>query len=126
MRLMIFTTCLVLLFGCSGDDEIPKGIIGKDKMVKIFWDMIQADQFATQYLTKDSIKSKLKPETMKLYEEIFRIHHISKDEFKKSFAFYQAHPEITKVIFDSLSASANRQRIELFKNQPKPTIKNPR
>ncbi|MBS1599601.1 MAG: DUF4296 domain-containing protein [Bacteroidetes bacterium] len=124
MRLIIFGVCLVLLTACNSDGDIPKGVIAKEEMGKIFWDMVQADQYAIQYLTKDSLKDKVKPETMKLYEEIFRIHHISKEEFKKSLEFYEAHPDITKSIFDSLSASANRRRIELFKNQTRP-IKKP-
>ena len=125
MRLFIFTACVILLAGCASDsDNIPKDIIAKDKMGKIFWDMIQADQFSTQYLTKDTAKSKTKLETMKLYEEIFRIHHITRDEFKKSFQFYVAHPDITKSMFDSLSALANRQRVEMFRTQTKP-LKNP-
>jgi len=124
MRLLLLVLCLSIFAGCGNDDEIPKDVIAKDKMGKIFWDMIQADQYAIQYLTKDSARSKLMPETMKLYEEIFRIHHVSRQEFQKSFQFYQAHPALTKTIFDSLSVAATRQRVELFKSPPK-TRKNP-
>jgi hypothetical protein len=120
MRLFILTVCVIFFVGCKSDsDNIPKDIIAKDKMGKIFWDLIQADQFSIQYLVKDTARAKTRAETMRLYEEVFRIHHITKDEFKKSFQFYLAHPEITKSMFDSLSTSANRQRIEMFKNQPK-------
>jgi hypothetical protein len=119
MRILIFTACIFLLAACKDDDSIPKGIIAKDNMGKILWDMIEADQYSIQYLTKDSARKTLKAETMKLYEEIFRIHHISKEEFQKSFQFYTSHPDITKTMFDSLSARANRQRIDLYKRPNK-------
>ncbi len=72
------------------------------------WDMIQADQFSKQFLLKDSAKSNVKIETMKLYDEVFQIHHVSKDEFQKSYQFYISRPDIFKVIMDSISAQGNR------------------
>jgi|SRR5882724_6479075 len=123
MRLLIFIVWILFISGCKDDADIPKDIIARDKMGKILWDMIRADQFSIQYMVKDSARNNVKTETMKLYEEIFHIHHISREEFQKSFQFYIAHPNITKVMFDSLSAQTSRQRIELFKKPSK--INNP-
>jgi hypothetical protein len=100
---------------CTNKDSIPRGIIPKDKMEKILWDMIQADQFTAQYLLKDSARINTKMETMKLYAEVFQIHHVSKEEFQKSFSYYLSRPDITKNMFDSLSAHSNRHREELYK-----------
>jgi len=118
MRMLVVISLLILA-GCSSDSDVPKGIIGKDDMGKILWDLMQADQFSLQYMIKDSAKINVKKETIKLYQEVFQVHHVSKDEFQKSFQFYIAHPEITKVMFDSLSARANRQRGEVYRHTPK-------
>jgi hypothetical protein len=118
-RFLYFILCVTFFASCSDDrDEIPKDVIAKDKMQKIFWDITLADQFSIQYLSKDTAKAKVRMETMKLYEEVFRIHHITKAEFQKSFQFYQSHPEISKSMFDSLSARANRERLTMFRSNP--------
>jgi len=119
MRQFVLFLSLLFVLSCSDQNSVPKDIIAKDKMGKILWDLVQADQYSTQYLVKDSAKINVKQETMKLYEEVFRIHHITKDEFQKSFAFYLAHPDITKVMFDSISANANRQRMQVYRNTPR-------
>jgi hypothetical protein len=110
---------LFLFFGgaCTNPDSVPGNVIARDSMAKILWDIIQADQFSTYYLTKDSSKD-LKKETMKLYGTIFQLHHVSRDEFQKSLQFYYSRPDISKIMFDSLSARANRQRGEMYKTQP--------
>ncbi len=120
--------CIALFFSivsCVNKDAIPSGIINKDSMQVILWDMMQADQFAKQYLVKDSLKINVKTETIKLYEAVFNIHHITKDAFQKSYQFYLSRPDLTKIMFDSLSVYATRQRAELYKPKqfiPKPAI----
>ena len=110
MRTFIFGMTLFCLGACSNELSAPKKLIPKEKMEDIIWDMTQADQFATQYLKKDSSVHNLKTETMKMYDEIFAIHHVTKDEFKENFQYYTSHPELTKMIFDSLFARGTRQR----------------
>ena len=118
-RILYFILCVVLLVSCGDDkDDIPKDIIGKEKMQKILWDIMLADQFSTQYVSKDTVKSRVRTKTMELYEEVFRIHHTTKAEFQKSFKFYESHPDITKPMFDSLSARASRERLTMFKSRP--------
>jgi uncharacterized protein DUF4296 len=54
-----------------------------------------------------------KDKSIELYEQVFRIHNITKNEFQKSLDFYQARPDLLKIIFDSISS---RQRLVLEKN----------
>jgi Domain of unknown function (DUF4296) len=121
MRMLI---CIVVIsfiwIACSDSNAIPKNIIDRDKMEKILWDIIQADQYSNQYLKKDSSRINVKMETMKLYDQIFLIHHVSRESFKKSYDFYIEHPDITKPIFDSLSARASKQRNESYRHLSKP------
>jgi hypothetical protein len=110
---------LILLTACSHERE-REGIISEKEMQKILWDIIQADQFNIQFLKKDSAKEKVKEETMKLYDEIFQIHHVSREQFKKSYQYYINHPEITKPMLDTLAARANLQRTEMYKRPTRP------
>lgn len=114
MRIVAGVLCMLLIAGCSEKDKIPSGVIGKDEMEKIIWDMMLADQYSSNYLVKDSAKVNVKIETLKLYEDIFRLHKVSRDEFRKSFQFYQGRPDITRTMFDSLLARGNRARMENY------------
>lgn len=105
----------VLLQACSDDKAIPKDVIPKQRMQNILWDLIQADKFTVLYVAKDSTKN-VKSERIRLYEDVFRIHHTNKTEFEKSYQFYVSRPDISKVMFDSLAASANRKRSDVYSN----------
>ena len=121
MRIIAGLICIVLIVGCSEKDNIPSGILDKEEMGSVLWDMMQADQYASSYLIKDSAKVNVKMETLKLYEEVFRLHKVSREEFRKSFQFYQDHPDITRVLFDSLIARGNRMRSESYSHPSAPT-----
>lgn len=111
------------LMACENRDKIPNGILPKKEMQNILWDMIQADQFSKQFVLKDSAKRNVKQETTQLYDEVFQIHHISKDAFTKSYQFYTSRPDLLKIIFDSLAAQGNRSQQDLYKQptiSPKP------
>jgi len=122
MRISFLLSVLFFFARCGNSDNIPGDIIPKDSMAVILWDIIQADQFSNQYMIRDSARINVKAETMGLYQEIFRIHHTTKEEFQKSYQYYLAHPDITKLMFDSLSAQANRRRGEAFRSLPKNKI----
>jgi hypothetical protein len=105
---------LLVLAGCSDKDKVPSGIIQKEKMESLVWDMIQADQYAAIYLAKDSNRINVKNEQLKLYQQVFQLHQVSRDEFRKSFQFYLDRPDITRGLFDSLLARGNRLRTEAY------------
>ncbi|MBN8851153.1 MAG: hypothetical protein BGO55_28360 [Sphingobacteriales bacterium 50-39] len=121
MRIIAGLICIVLIAGCSEKDNIPSGVLGKEEMGSIIWDMMQADQYAANYLIKDSARVNVKMETLKLYEEVFRLHKVTREEFRKSFQFYQDHPDITRTMFDSLITRGNRMRSESYTHSSVPT-----
>lgn len=115
---------LVLLgMGCTNAGHVPGKIISTDSMKNILWDMMLADQYSTIYLLKDSAKMNVKQETMKMYQQVFDLHHVTKAEFDESYRFYLEHPNISAILFDSLAAMANRQRNSIFKVPPRPENK---
>ena len=109
----VLIVCLIAA-GCSDKDGIPRGILPKDKMEEVMWDMAQADQYAALYLAKDSAHIDQKTETMRLYEEVFRLHHVTREEFGKSYRYYLDHPALSQQLFDSVIARGSRVRSELY------------
>ncbi len=118
MRVLLLGFTLSVLFAaCSGKESIPSDVLPVDKMKSVLWDIIQAEKFSTQYIARDSGKN-VKEETFRLYEDIFRIHNITRDKFVKSYKYYLTRPDITNVMFDSLSAEANRKRADVYVKPP--------
>ena len=71
------------------------------------WDIIQADEYVTGYLAKDSSRN-IKKERFGMYRQIFSLHHVTEDEYFKSFKYYSGQPGVFKVMIDSLSQKATR------------------
>lgn len=100
---------LVILFSCGQKNTVPSGILKPAKMQIILWDVLRADAFTYEFVTKDSSK-KPEAENVKLQQQIFAVHKISKDEFYKSFEFYNAHPGLMQPLLDSLINKATRDK----------------
>jgi hypothetical protein len=83
-------------------------------MEQVMWDMAQADQYAALYLMKDSAYMDRKAETMRLYEEVFRLHQVTPEQFRKSYHYYLDHPELSQLLFDSVIVRGVRARSEMY------------
>jgi hypothetical protein len=102
------------LISCTDKDKLPKGVLPKDKMQSVLWDMLEAERYRASFI-RDS--AKMKTETFKLYAQVFATHQITKDQFIKSYKFYMSRPDIARDMFDSLSAQANRRREDMYKTK---------
>jgi hypothetical protein len=115
--LIVIVCTTVVVCACSNKDDAPSGIIPKEKMEAVLWDMIQAERFTSTFMAKDSAKN-IKLENFKLYSQIFDLHQIDKEDFIKSYQFYLSRPDISRVMFDSLTTRSNREREEMFRPKP--------
>ena len=97
------------LFSCSRSG-VPRDIVEPEKMKLVLFDMVRADEFANNYVVNDSAKNK-RDETFLLYEQVFRIHKINKEQFYKSYSYYQQNPDKNKALYDSINAYATRKKI---------------
>ena len=117
--------CLAILFiaGCTDHSKIPPDIIPQEKMKKIMWDMVQADRYVNFYIMtqKDSLPVK-KEKAALFYENVFRLYGINRDEFLKSYKFYMGRPDLTKLMFDSISAQGERRRAEVYTGRKNPIL----
>ncbi len=109
---------LLLFFACSvtscNRDQKPKDVLAETKMENVIWDMVQADEFITNFVQKDSAKVNVSTERYKAYERVFSMHNTNRDQFKKSYDYYAARPGFTKKIFDSLAARSQRRIQETY------------
>ena len=109
-----FLFCFITLFAaCASEDDIPANIIPLDKMKFISWDMLRASEYAKDQFAKDSATKTKK--TLTLYQQVFKIYAITKDQFYESTRYYQSHPDKNKILLDSIAEYAARKRQDLYK-----------
>ena len=106
MKRLFIAVLVIVAASCSSRQEIPKDVLKQPQMQAVLWDMLRADEFIMNYIKKDSAH-KIKDESIRLYEDVFRIHKTSKKQFVKSIMFYNGHPELLKPVLDSLEVRKN-------------------
>jgi hypothetical protein len=117
MRTVIFVILVLWLFGCSNSpDRKFSGLLSKEKMEAVMWDIIGADVFTEQFVKKDTSKKPLMV-NMQLQNKIFAIHNVTKADYYKSYEYYMAHSEQMKIILDSITSKAERERSKMLEKQ---------
>jgi hypothetical protein len=99
----IISLSIVILIACKNENRIPRGVLSKEKMQLVLWDMMRADQFLAEYVLKNDSSLNKRMESTEMYQQILAIHDISREKFSESFRFYQSHPALLKIIMDSLN-----------------------
>ena len=84
MRIIFLLAGLVLINSCSSKSKLPAGVLKPDKMRAVLWDIIKADVFTAEFIKKDSAKN-VAIENLKLQQQIFAIHKITKADFYRSY-----------------------------------------
>lgn len=110
MRLSPLFVLFLFITSCSSTDKIPETVLSAEKMKPVLWDMILADQYI---LSKDPNEDSLKSEAIIKFEEVFAKHKIDKEIFYNSFRYYEEHPDLLKVLMDSVTAYGTRERGDL-------------
>ncbi len=116
MNRSIIFILLLFCVSCTNRYDVPSGIIQKDKMGDIMWDLIQAQTFAKEVHNKDTSLS-LSKTSLTFTEQVYRVHHISKKEFDESYKWYQSRPDILRVVFDSLYTQKQRDNVRFIQKK---------
>lgn len=119
MKNIFFLAILFLFVSCLEKNKVPSEIIRPKEMQSILWDVIRAQTLSSQLVRKDSAINQI-AETKALTQKVFQIHNIKASDFERSYAWYTNHPDIIKVIFDSISSQNQRESQIQFKERVKP------
>jgi len=105
MRIFLPLLFLLLVISCGKKDRVPKGVLSKEKMEVVLWDMIQADEFLKDYVYKnDSTRIDTVESSIGVYERVLALNKTTRKEFDSSFNYYRRHPQMMKTILDSINA----------------------
>ena len=116
MKIFFLFIPICMLFSCSDKNKTPSGIILPKEMPGIMWDVIRAQALANEVARKDS-SINVESQTKALTQKVFEIHHITSSSFDKSYDWYSAHPDILRLMFDSLYTQKQRENDENMKEK---------
>lgn len=112
MKNLVLLAFSVLIFSCSAKDDVPKGILKRDKMQEVLWDIIRADVYTTAFIKHDSAGTEV-IENLKLQAKIFKLHQVTKEDFYKSYTYYSNNKDKISLVLDSMIARhQNKSRIK--------------
>lgn len=109
MKKVIFI-CVLFIFARCSENPIPKGILAPYEMKKIVYDILKADEYINNFISKDTVVN-VKMKRSIIYAQVFTLHNTNRKEFYTSYKYYQEHPDIQKALFDSLLATATREKV---------------
>jgi len=108
-----------MLVSCLHKNKVPSEIIQPKEMQNILWDVMRAQALSVEIAHRDSLVNEV-AETKELNKKIFEIHKISSSDFDRSYAWYTKHPDVMRIIFDSMNIQIQRLNALKLKERGKP------
>lgn len=75
----------------------------REKMDSVLWDMLRAGEFINGYVQATDTGAARGSKSVAVYEEVLRVHKITRQQFDESFAWYRAHHDQMKRLLDTLA-----------------------
>lgn len=107
MKKLAYAFLLLVSIAACKNDAVPKDVLAERKMEKVLWDILRADEMVAYQFELDSTIDK-RNKSIQLYQQIFIVHKVTPEEFKRSFKYYQTHPSKLKIVLDSLRSTSNK------------------
>jgi hypothetical protein len=111
MRFFSFFLMLALLgfLSCS-EDKDEKPALSQIEMVPLVYQLMLVDEISLDYQNRDSTR-RMDSIRARKYDQVFDLNKVDYKTFKESYDYYLARPDQLKVIFDSVEAYGNRDRL---------------
>ncbi len=122
MKNIFFFILLFVVISCRDKNRVPPEIIGQKEMQSILWDVIRAQILSLEMAHKDSTINEI-AHTKALAKRIFEIHKITAADFEKSYNWYTNHPDLMRIIFDSMSVRKQKENDLELERRAKPIKK---
>src|ERR1700733_15474509 len=104
-----------VLIACKRKNQVPDDILPPSIMQAVLWDITRSDFFVADYVIRKDSSLNRRTESVKLYQQIFDLHHVTKESFEQSFRYYKDHPALLKAVIDTITAHANEAATQKIK-----------
>lgn len=102
-RPLPFLFLLLLCMACQQKPSRPDNVLAPEKMEPLLWELLQADQFVSSFVTGRDTSRSAHATGPQLYQAILKKYGVTDTVFKTSLAYYKAHPKEFLPMLDSLS-----------------------
>ena len=111
MRFFSFFLMLALLgfLSCS-EDKDEKPALSQMDMVPLVYQLMLVDEISLDYQNRDSTR-RMDSIRSRKYDQVFDLNQVDYKTFTESYDYYLARPDQLKLIFDSVEAYGNRDRL---------------
>ncbi|MBO9150627.1 DUF4296 domain-containing protein [Chitinophaga sp. GCM10012297] len=101
-----------LMLACGNADRTPPDVLPKAKMRDILLDMNYADVAGRdQIVDTAKVSDTVREERVKAYYvQILQLHGVTREEFIRSYKFYEAHPDRFEAIYKEMGEIVRRRR----------------
>ena len=100
---------LVLGFGCK--PKVPDGIIDREKMEGILFDIHLVDGYLSSIYVQDSTRKV----GAAYYNGIYKKYNTDSIQYRKSLMYYNQNPELLKGMYTAISSKLEKQKTRLKK-----------
>jgi hypothetical protein len=113
IRVIALSLYLGALLISSCQNTVFGGVMSVDEMKVIIWDLMKVDELNNIQSMKDTSFASKKM-NFAYYEQVFKLHQVSREDFFQSMKYYESHPPEMKVLIDSLDQYSARERNKVF------------
>lgn len=97
MNRLLILLAIIAICSCSKKNEIPKGILGKEKMAMILVDIYESEAKVTAMrVSKDSAAVLFRHYELMIFDK----HGITEEKYFESYKFYLDNPDILESTYD--------------------------
>lgn len=108
-KTVVITLLIIACYSCGGDRR-PADVLPPAQMRAVMWDLIRAGEFLEAFVIyKDTSADNTSP-GVAWYHQVYKMHGITEAQFRKSYAYYKAHPQLMKDMLDSLTKMKPMER----------------
>ncbi len=108
-RISFLLLTLLVLVSCSEEPD-GKPALSQMEMVPVVYQLMLVDEISLDYQNRDSTR-RMDSIRARKYDQVFDLNQVDYKTFKESYDYYLARPDQLKVIFDSVEAYGNRDRL---------------
>ena len=112
--IILFFSVLLFSVSCK-NDSTPPGVLEKPQMLSLMTDIHVTD--GELYNVAQQPDSLYRYATDR-YRLLFKRHHITENQFKKSLEYYSRQPEVIQEMYDTLAVIVQRKTDSLNKKSP--------